>query len=193
MVFVVANKRNAGCGRDDLRLVEQRQLSRHFQHALDHEHHVRAARIVLIEAQRDVALQRPGKNAFPEFSDLLAVFQHDRVLADEINTRHMAVEVDAHARPIQPRRHLFDVRRLTGAVIALDHHAAVVFEAGENRQRHIAIEQIVGIEIRHVLVGLGVGRHFEIAIDAEDLADGELHVRQQSRLPAGGGGWLACA
>ena len=35
-------------------------------------------------------LDRPGQNAFAEFGDLLAVLQHDRVLADEIDAADMA-------------------------------------------------------------------------------------------------------
>ena len=40
-------------------LVEQRQLARDFEHALNDEHHVGPACVVLIEAQRGIALQRP--------------------------------------------------------------------------------------------------------------------------------------
>ena len=68
-----------------------------FQHALDHEHHVRTAGVIFVEAERDVVLQGPGQDAVAEFGDLLAVLQHDRVLADEIDARDVAVEVDAHA------------------------------------------------------------------------------------------------
>ena len=40
-------------------LVEQRQLARGFQHALDHEHHVRAAGVIFVEHERDVVLVAP--------------------------------------------------------------------------------------------------------------------------------------
>jgi hypothetical protein len=48
----------------------------------------------------------------------------------------------------------------------------------EDGERHLPVEQIIGIDVRHVLVGTGVGRHFEIGIDAEDLAHGNRHVGQ---------------
>ena len=48
---------------DDAALVEQGQATRRLKHALDHEHHVGAAGIVLVEAQRDVVLQRPRQYA----------------------------------------------------------------------------------------------------------------------------------
>ena len=117
---------------DDAPLVEERQAAGNFEHALDHEHHVRAARVVFVEAQSNVVLQRPGQHAVAELRHLLAVLQHDRVLADEVDARHVAVEVDAHAGPVEPRRDLLDMGRLAGAVIAGDHHAAVEGEAGEN-------------------------------------------------------------
>ena len=161
---------------DDAPLVEQRQPARHFEHALDDEHHVRAAGVVLVEAERDVVLQRPGQHAVAELGHLLAVLQHDRVLADEVDARDVAVEVDAHAGPVEPRRHLLDMGRLAGAVIAGDHDAAVEGEAGENGERRLAVEQIVRIEIRHVLVGLRIGRRLHVRIDAEDLAHGNAGV-----------------
>ena len=66
--------------------------------------------------------------------------------------------------------HLLDVARLAGAVPALHHHAAVVHEAGEQRQRRVAIEDVVGVERRHVLVGAREGRHLQVGVDLEQLA-----------------------
>ena len=83
----------------------------------------------------------------------LPSLQHDRVLADEIDARDVAVEIDAHQRPVEPRGDLLDMGRFAGAVIAGDHHAAVEGETRENRERRVAVEEIVGIEIRHMLVG----------------------------------------
>ena len=108
-VLAVANSRKAGG----------------FQHALDHEHHVRTAGIVLVEHQRDVVLVGPGQDAVPELGDLLAILQHDRVLADEVDAGDVAVEVDAHAGPVQAGRDLLDMRRLAGAVVAGHHDAPV--------------------------------------------------------------------
>ena len=161
---------------DHLVLVEQRQAAGDFQHALDHEHHVGTAGVIFVEHQRDIVLQRPGQNAVAEFGDLLAVAQDDGVLADQIDTADVAVEIDAHAGPVQPCRDLLDMGRLAGAVIARDHDAAVVGEAGEDRQRGVAIEAVIRIEIRHMRIDFGIGRHLEIAVDSEYLPDRHLHV-----------------
>ena len=102
--------------------------------------------------------------------------------------RDVAVEVDADAGPIQPRCHLLDVGRLAGAVVALDHHAAVVLEAGQDRERHVPVEHVVGVEVWDVVVGLGVGWHLQVGIDAEELANGHFHVRHAGN-PGLGLGW----
>ena len=130
-MLAVANRRNAGMRPDHLVLVEQRQAAGDFQHALDDEHHVRAAGVVFVEAERDVVLQRPGQDAVAEFGHLLAVLDDDGVLADQVDAADVAVEVDAHAGPVEPRRHLLDMGRLAGAVIAGDDDAAV---AGRSRR-----------------------------------------------------------
>ena len=103
-------------------------------------------------------------------------------------------------RPVEPRRHLLDMRRLAGAVIALDHHAPVVLEAGEDGERHLPVEHVVVVHVGHVIVRLGVGRHLEIGVDAEHLTYGHLHVRQSGHPGLGLGahvawcsGWLAGA
>ena len=128
MVLVVENSRNAGCGRitfdwssrvslpglSSTRWMTNITSGRPASYSSKHE--------------RGVGLQRVGQDALAELGDLLAVLQHDRVLADEIDAADVAVEVDADARPVEARRHLLDVRRLAGAVVALDHHAAVVLE-----------------------------------------------------------------
>ncbi len=103
---------------DDAALVEQGQATRRFQHALDHEHHVRAAGVIFVENERDIVLIGPGQDAVLEFGDLLAVLQDDGVLADEIDAADMAVEVDADAGPVEAGGDLFDMGRLAGAVIA---------------------------------------------------------------------------
>ena len=147
-----------------------------FQHALDDEHHVGAAGVVLVEAQRDVVLVRPGQDAVTEFGDLLAFLDDDGVLADQVDTADVAVEVDAHARPVEPRRDLLDVGRLAGAVVAGHDDAAVVGEAGQDRQGGRAVEAIVRIDVRHVFVRLRVGGNLHVALDAEKLPDRHLHV-----------------
>jgi hypothetical protein len=94
---------------DDAVLVEQGQLALGLEHALDHEHHIGAARVVFVEDQRGRRLQRPGQQAFAEFGDLEAIAQHDGVAADQVDTADVRVEVDADAGPFQPCRHLLDM------------------------------------------------------------------------------------
>ena len=149
-------------GTNDPALIEQGQTARHFQHPLDDEHHVRTAGVIFVETKGDIVLDRPRQHAVAEFRDLLAVLEHDRVLADQIDAGDVAVEVDAHAGPVEAGGGLLDVGRLPGAVIAGDHHPAVIGEAGEDRERRIAVEQIVRIEIRHVFFGVGISRRFHI-------------------------------
>ena len=182
IVFVVEKQTERGMGADDLRLVEQREFAGDFEHALNDEHHIGAASVVLIEHKGGIALQRERQDALAELRHLLAVLQHDRVLADEIDAADVAVEVDADAGPVEACGHLLDVRRLAGAVVALHHHPAVVLEAGQDRQGDVPIEQIIRIEIRHMLTGLGIGRNLEITVDPEHLPDGQLHVGKPSDL-----------
>jgi len=103
-----------------------------------------------------------------------------------IDAADVAVEVDAHARPIEPRRHLLDMRRLAGAVIAGDDDAAILGKAGQDRERGRPVEAVIGIDFGHVLVGLGIGRNFHVAVDAEHLPDRHFHVRQAFVRFAGG-------
>jgi hypothetical protein len=88
----------------------------------------------------------------------------------------VAVEIDAHAGPVQPRGDLLDMRRLAGAVIARDHHATVLGETGKDRERGGAVEAIIGIDLGNMRIDFGIGRHFEIAVDPEHLSDRHLHV-----------------
>ena len=161
---------------DDAALVEEREPALDFEDALDDEHHVRPPGVVFVEDERARPLQRPRQHAGLELGDLLVVPDDDGVLADEIHAADVAVEVHAHAGPVQPRRHLLDVARLPGAVTALDHHAAVVHEAGQQRERRVAIEHVVRIERRHVLVGTREGRHPQVGVYLEQLAGGKRHV-----------------
>ena len=171
-------------------LIEQGQLAFDLEHALDHEHHVRAAGIVFVEAQRHRVLQRPGQEALAEFGHLLVVAQHDRVLADEIDAADVAVEIDADAGPVEPGGDLLDMGRFAGAVIALDHHPAVEGEAGEDRQRRVVVEAIGIVEIGDVLARLAEGRNLEIAVDAEGLTDRNRDVGLVQGKRAGGRRWL---
>ena len=134
-MLVVENRRNQGFGRDHAVLVEQGELALGLEHALDDEHHVGAAGVIFVEHQRDRVLQRPRQQPFAEFGDLLAFAKHDRVAPDEVDAADVGIEVDADHRPVESRRDLLDMGRLAGAVIALDHHAAVLGEAGADRER----------------------------------------------------------
>ena len=127
-------------GPNDFILVQQRQLTGDFQDALDNKHHIGATRIIFVKHQSDGVLQSPGQNTFLKLGNLLAVFQHNRVFADQINTADMAVEIDAHARPVQPRRDLFNMGRFTRAVITLHHDAAIMGETGEQCQSGLLVE-----------------------------------------------------
>ncbi len=171
-------------------LVEQGQLALHLQYPLDHEHDVGASGIVFVEAQRDRMLQRPGQKTLAEFSDLLVVAQDNRVLADEIDAADVAVEVDADTGPIEPRGNLLDMGRFAGAVVALDHHAPVEREPGEDRECRIAIETIGVVEIRDVLARLAERRDLQIAVDPEGLADRDRDVGLFQRKGWGGSRWL---
>ena len=162
-------------------LVQQRQLSLDFEYALDDEHHVRPASVVFVEHQCARVLQAPGQDTLAEFGDLFAILQHDRILADQIDAADVAVEVDANARPVQPRRDLLDMRRLAGAVIALDHRAAVEGKPGEDRQRRLAIELVGGVDVRYVLGTHRKGRYDHVGVDLEHLACRNLGVRQIDR------------
>src|SRR5690606_21533492 len=134
--------------------------------------------VIFVEAEGDVVLIGPGQDAVAEFRDLLAFLEDDGVLADEIDTADMAVEVDAHAGPVEARCDLLDMRRLAGAVIAADEDAAIAREAGKDGERGLAVEEIVGVEIGNMLIRLGIGGNLEIGIDAKDLAHRYFHVGQ---------------
>ena len=84
---------------DHLGLVKKRQPAGDLKNALDDEHHVGPAGVVLVEDEGDVALKRPGQNAVAEFGDLLAIPDDDRFLADEVDTADVAVEIDEDAGP----------------------------------------------------------------------------------------------
>ena len=90
--------------------------ARGFQHALDHEHHVRAPGMgggYSSKTKRDIVLIGPsGQDAPPPPPPpppsrnsviCLPSLRTMAILADEIDTRDVAVEIDAHAGPVQER------------------------------------------------------------------------------------------
>src|SRR5215469_8310465 len=105
-------------------LVEQGQPTRGFEDALYHEHDIGAAGIIFVKHQRNIMLIRPGQNSVAKLRDLLAVADHDGIFADKVDTADMAVKIDTHARPVEPRCHLLDMGRLSGAVISSHDDAA---------------------------------------------------------------------
>ena len=99
----------------------------------------------------------------------------------------MAVQVHAHQRPIQPGGDLFDVGRFTGAVIALDHDAAVEGEAGADGDGRLGIEAIGLVDLGHMAVALVEGGHGHVAVHAEGLAQGHAAMRFERQQGIGGG------
>ena len=163
-----------GVRRDHAVLVEQGELARAFENALDDEHHVRAAGIVFVEHDGDGALQGPRKNAFAEFGDLLAILQDDGVLADHVDPADMAVEVDADHRPVEAGGDLLDMGRFAGAVIALHHDAAVELEAGQDGERGLGVEPVGGVDLRHVFGARLEAVHDHGRVEAEQLLEVQL-------------------
>ena len=107
----------------------------------------------------------PSRNSvtcLPSFSTIASL--PTRSMRDDV-----AVEVDADQRPVEARGDLLDVRRLAGAVIALDHHAAIVLEARQDRPRGLRIEAVGRVEIRHIGRLLGERRHLPVEVDPEGL------------------------
>ena len=88
----------------------------------------------------------------------------------------MRIEVDAYARPVQPRGDLLDMGRLAGAVIARNHDAAIVGETGQDGERGRPVENVIRVDVRHIGVGVRICRHLHVDIDAEHLAHVNLRV-----------------
>jgi hypothetical protein len=130
-------------------------------------------------------LQRPGQDPFAELGDLLAILQHDRVLADQVDAADVAVQIYPDAGPIEPCRHLFDMRAFACAVIALNHHAAVMGEARQDRPRGFQVEAIGGVDIRNMVGAQREGRNDEIGVDAEHGPRRYRGIGQVSRRDGG--------
>ena len=164
--------------------VEKRQLAIDLENALDDEHHVGPAGIIFIEHNRHRVLQRPGEDALAEFGDLLAVPKNDSILADEIDTADMAVEIDPDTRPVEPCRHLLDMGRFTGAVIALDHDPPVVAETGQNGQCGVMVELIRLVDRRNIFRSLRKRGDLHVDIEPEYGTDIDLGVGGGQRVGA---------
>ena len=83
----------------------------------------------------------------------------------------MAVEVDAHAGPVQAAGDLLDMGGFPGTVIALDHDAAVIAKTGEDREGGVGVEFIGAVEFWHAIGALGKALDRHVGVDAEDFAD----------------------
>ena len=167
---------------DDPVLVEQGQSAGLLQHALDDEHHVWTSGVVFVEDDGDIVLHGPGQDAVPELGDLLAILEDDRILADEVDAADVAVEIDAHQRPVEPGGDLLNMGRLAGAVVALNHHPAVEAEAGEDRHGGVAVEQVVGVDRGRVGAGFRISLDHEIGVDPKQGAGGKFLVRQVAKF-----------
>ena len=130
--------------------IQQGQLAIDFQNALDNKHHICPPGVIFIKNQRHRILQCPGQNAFLELGYLLAVFQDNRILAYQVNSADMAVQINAHTWPVQPRGDLFNMGGFASAVIALHHYPAVMGKAGQNSQSGIMVKLIIRIDSRHI-------------------------------------------
>ena len=65
----------------------------------------------------------------------------------------------------------------------LHQHAPVVQEAGQERQRRVPIEHVVGIQHRHVLVLGRERRHPEVRVDLEEVARGQRQIGRERQTP----------
>ena len=170
-------------GGDDAVLVEQGELAARLQYALDDEHDIRPTGVVFVEEQRHRSLDRPGEQAFTELGDLATVLHDDGVATYEVYAADMAVEVDADEGPVEARCDLFDVGRLTGPVVALDHDPPVVGEAGQDGKRGLRVEVVGRVDLRDILRALAerrdghVDRHPELSCrDTAVGGEGEKRV-----------------
>ena len=95
----------------------------------------------------------------------------------------MRIQIHTHARPVQARRHLLDMRRFAGTVQALQKHAAIARKARKQGECHVVIEAVHRINFRHMCVAFCKGGHTQIGVEAEHVAHGDdaLGLLQRSR------------
>ena len=79
----------------------------------------------------------------------------------------MAVEIDPNTRPVEPCRHLLDMGRFAGAVIALDHDPPVVAKTGQNGQCGVMIELIRLVDRRDIFGSLRKCGNLHVNIQSE--------------------------
>src|SRR5262249_44276081 len=106
---------------------------------------------------------------------------------DQIDAADVAVEIDAHAGPIESGRHLLDMSGFAGTMVAGDYYAAVLRKARKNGEGGRAIETIVSVNIRHVPIDLHISRCFQTLAYSEDLPNRHFHIGQAGNLLHCGG------
>ena len=169
-------------GMDHLVAVKKGQLAINLKHSLNNKHHIGTASVIFVEYQRHRILQRPRQNPFTKFGHLLAVTQHDRIFADQVDAADMAVKIDPDAGPVQACGNLFDMGRFAGAVIALDHHPAVVGKARQDGKGGVGVELVVGIKGRHIIGPFTEGWHDHVNIDAECITRVDLDIWRRQHM-----------
>ena len=155
---------------DDPVLVEHGQARVGFQQALDDEHHIGSAGIVFIKHQRAGVLHGPRQQAFAELRHLPAVTYDNCIASQQVDAADLAVQIDADARPVQARRHLLDVGRFAGTVIALQKHAPVACKTRKQRDGRVVVEAVARIGLWNMFGGDGECRHLQVRVDAENAA-----------------------
>ena len=97
MVLVVENSRNAGCGR--ITLDWSSRVSLPDCSSTRWMTNITSGRPASYSSKHSAVLvcSAVGQDALAELGDLLALLQHDRVLADQVDAADVAVEVDADA------------------------------------------------------------------------------------------------
>ena len=157
-VLAVANRRNARCGR--ITWFWSSRVIRPCASSTRWMTNITSGRPASYSSKTSATGRCSDQGRMPSRYSVICLpsLQDDRVLADQVDPADVAVEVDADAGPVQPRRHLLDVRRLAGAVIALDHDPAVVGEAGQDRQRRVAVELVGRVDVGHILGAPAEGR-----------------------------------
>src|SRR5690625_416270 len=69
------------------------------------------------------------------------------------------------------------MRGFSSAVIALDHHAAIIGKACEDRERGLAVETICRIELGHPIGCLGKSLDDHVGVDPEGLPNRDIDRR----------------
>ena len=153
-VLAVANRRKQGCGL--ITLFWSSSVRRPETSSTRWMTNITSGRPASYSSKQSATLFFSAHGRMPSRNSVTCWLSRDDdgVLADQVDAADVAVEVDAHAGPIEPGRHLLDMSRLAGAVIAGDDDAAVLGEAGENGERGRPVEAVIGVELGHVLVGL---------------------------------------